>query len=45
MVPALLCPNSPPCAHGAVLHDIEDYDGEVPRCCVDGCSCGTEGDR
>jgi hypothetical protein len=35
-----LCPNTPPCGHGAVLHDIEDYDDEHPRCGVEGCDCG-----
>lgn len=35
-----LCPNLPRCGHPAVLHDIEEYDDPVPRCCVDGCRCG-----
>lgn len=40
------CPNDPPCPHGAVLHDIEDYDDDRPRCCAEGCDCGApDGDR
>lgn len=35
-----LCPNQPRCGHGAVLHDVDDYDDPIPRCCVDGCPCG-----
>jgi hypothetical protein len=35
-----LCPNTPRCGHGAVLHDIEDYDDPLPRCCVEDCGCG-----
>jgi hypothetical protein len=35
-----LCPNSPRCPHGSVLHDVYDYEDESPRCCVDGCGCG-----
>lgn len=35
-----LCPNDPPCPHGGVLHDIEDYGDEHPTCCVEGCDCG-----
>jgi len=34
------CPNVPPCPHGAVFHDIEDYDDDSPTCCVEGCTCG-----
>mgnify|MGYP001560940380 CR=1 FL=1 len=34
------CPNRPPCSHGAALHDVEDWDDDRPRCCVDGCQCG-----
>lgn len=28
------------CPHPFNLHDIEDADDELPRCCVDGCDCG-----
>lgn len=35
-----LCPNTPRCPHGALLHDIEDYDDPSPRCCIEGCDCG-----
>lgn len=35
-----LCPNDPPCPHGSVLHDEEDYDDESPTCCVEDCACG-----
>lgn len=34
------CPNTPPCPHAAVFHDIEDFDDQFPRCGVDGCTCG-----
>lgn len=35
------CPNEPPCSHGKVLHDVEEYDGDgTDTCCVDGCECG-----
>ncbi len=37
-----LCPNVPPCPHGAVFHDT-DGDTERPdTCCVEGCTCGHE---
>jgi hypothetical protein len=36
-----LCPNRPRCPHGAVLHDIRDHDDPLPRCCADGCDCGS----
>lgn len=35
-----LCPNDPPCPHGAIVHDIAEMDDEWPTCCVEGCSCG-----
>lgn len=35
-----LCPNDPPCGHGAVLHDVEDHEDPSPTCCVEGCGCG-----
>lgn len=35
-----LCPNTPPCPHGAALHDIEDLEDTSPRCCFQGCACG-----
>ena len=35
-----LCPNDPPCPHGRVLHDVEDFEDESPTCCVEGCDCG-----
>ena len=34
------CPNDPPCPHGAIIHDVYDLEDEVPRCCVEGCTCG-----
>lgn len=38
--PWLACPNTPPCPHPGLIHDIEDYDDPSPTCCVDGCRCG-----
>lgn len=38
-VPWWKCPNTPPCEHGRVLHDIEDWES-LPRCGVGGCECG-----
>lgn len=37
-----LCPNTPRCPHGAILHDVYDADDPTPACCVDGCPCGHE---
>jgi len=37
-----LCPNDPPCGHGAALHDIEDYGDDSPICCIEGCRCGRQ---
>jgi hypothetical protein len=35
-----LCPNDPPCAHGEVLHDVDEYQGDgTETCCVEGCDC------
>lgn len=34
------CPNDPPCPHGAVLHDVDELDDPLPRCCAEGCDCG-----
>lgn len=28
------------CGHLFLLHDVEDFDGTNPTCCVDGCSGG-----
>ncbi len=36
-----LCPNEPRCPHGALFHDVYDFDDPSPTCCVDGCTCGT----
>lgn len=34
------CPNTPPCPHGAILHDVEEYSGDgTDTCCADGCQC------
>jgi hypothetical protein len=33
-------PNEPPCPHPALVHDIEDWEDMVPRCCAEGCGCG-----
>jgi hypothetical protein len=30
------CPNTPPCPHSDLLHDVDDPSS---RCCVDGCAC------
>jgi hypothetical protein len=35
-----LCPNEPPCPHGAVVHDVEGLEDSRPACCVEGCYCG-----
>jgi hypothetical protein len=34
------CPNDPPCQHGSVLHDVDDWDDDRPMCCAEGCGCG-----
>jgi hypothetical protein len=34
-----LCPNTPPCPHTAVVHDIYDWGDPAPTCCIDGCTC------
>lgn len=34
------CPNTPPCGHARIAHDVEDADDPLPMCCVDGCGCG-----
>jgi hypothetical protein len=34
-----LCPNTPPCPHTAVVHDICDWGDPAPTCCIDGCTC------
>jgi len=34
------CPNDPPCPHPGTIHDIYDFDDEVPTCCVEECGCG-----
>ena len=34
-----LCPNDPPCPHGAVLHDGDGAD-EPFTCGAEGCTCG-----
>jgi hypothetical protein len=39
-----LCPNDPPCPHGAVLHDVADLEDVEPTCCCDGCYCGHAAD-
>jgi hypothetical protein len=36
------CPNVPPCPHGGAVHDVEDLEDEVPRCCMEGCDCGRD---
>lgn len=38
--PWLACPNTPPCPHSALSHDIWAHDDPRPACCVDGCDCG-----
>lgn len=37
------CPNSPPCAHGAVMHDAHEPGDPYPACCVPPCRCGHPG--
>lgn len=34
------CPNTPPCSHARMSHDVEDYDDPLPMCCAEGCLCG-----
>lgn len=35
------CPNTPPCEHPAMIHDVSgDPEDPKPMCCADGCSCG-----
>lgn len=34
------CPNDPPCPHAGIIHDIYDFEDEVPTCCAEGCGCG-----
>lgn len=43
MVPG--CPNTPPCLHARIAHDVEDADDPLPMCCVDGCDCGHDRSR
>lgn len=31
------------CGHAGALHDIETMTAQRPRCCVDGCGCGSGG--
>lgn len=40
-----ICPNDPPCIHGAALHDIEELGDPLPRCCSEGCPCGAQAKR
>lgn len=37
---AWLCP-SQGCGHDLALHDIYDLADPTPRCCVEGCDCGS----
>jgi hypothetical protein len=37
-----LCPNVPPCPHGAVFHDTDGDTEILDTCCVEGCTCGHE---
>jgi hypothetical protein len=39
-VPWWECPNSPPCGHAGLFHDIDEPDDPSPTCCVEGCPCG-----
>jgi hypothetical protein len=39
VAPWWLCPNTPPCPHAAVVHDIYDWGDPAPNCCIDGCTC------
>lgn len=38
--PWLTCPNTPPCPHPGLLHDINDHDDPSPTCCAGDCTCG-----
>lgn len=29
------------CGHMSMSHDVAEADGSDPRCCVDGCACGS----
>lgn len=43
-VPDGRCPNTPPCDHPAMIHDISgDPEDPRPMCCIDGCTCGGTG--
>jgi hypothetical protein len=34
------CPTDPPCPHGGLLHDVEEFRGDgTETCCVEGCEC------
>lgn len=35
-----VCPNTPPCPHPGLVHDIEDDEDTSPTCCIEGCTCG-----
>jgi len=35
------CPNTPPCEHPSLIHDVSgDPEDPKPMCCADGCRCG-----
>jgi hypothetical protein len=35
------CPNTPPCEHPSLVHDVSgDPEDPKPMCCADGCRCG-----
>jgi hypothetical protein len=38
--PATGCPNTPPCPHPKVVHDIDSAEDPKPMCRAKGCDCG-----
>ncbi|HEX3781730.1 MAG TPA: hypothetical protein VHX38_18865 [Pseudonocardiaceae bacterium] len=34
------CPNTPPCPHPKLVHDIDELNAPRPTCCAVGCTCG-----
>lgn len=36
----LVCPNTPPCGHSGLFHDIHEPDDPRPTCCIGACRCG-----
>lgn len=36
----LACPNTPPCGHAGLFHDIGEPGDPRPTCCIGDCRCG-----